>query len=98
MEQPEIKDLIKEYEDVFTGIGKLKGVTVKLRVVPNAPCQVPIRNKEECLYPLKEKFGQILDRWHSLDIIEDVGDEPTDWCSNVVLTPKDSGKSQHNGR
>lgn len=34
--QPEIKDLIKDYEDVFTGIGKLKGVTVKLRVVPNA--------------------------------------------------------------
>ena len=98
MEQPEIKDLIKEYEDVFTGIGKLKDVTVKLRVVPNAPCQVPIRNKEEYLYPLKEKFGQILDRWHSLDIIEDVGDEPTDRCSNVVLTPKDSGKSRHNRR
>ena len=98
MEQPEIKDLIKEYEDVFTGIGKLKDVTVKLRVVPNAPCQVPIRNKEEYLYPLKEKFGQILDRWHSLDIIEDVGDEPTDWYSNMVLTPKDSGKSRHNRR
>ena len=98
MEQPEIKDLIKEYEDVFTGIGKLKGATVKLRVVPNAPCQVPTRNKEENLYPLKEKFNQILDRWHSLDIIEDVGDEPTDWCSNVVLTPKDSGKSRHNRR
>ena len=30
--------------------------------------------------------------------IEDVGDEPTDWCSNVVLTPKNSGKSRHNGR
>lgn len=36
--QPEIKDLIKDYEDVFTGIGKLKGVTVKLCVVPNATC------------------------------------------------------------
>ena len=77
---------------------KLKGVTVKLRVVPNARCQVPIRNKEEYLCPLKEKFDQILDSWHSLDIIEDVGDELTDWCSNVVLTPKDSGKSRHNRR
>ena len=57
VEQPEIKNLIKEYEDVFSGIGKLKGVTVKLRVVPNAPCHVPIRNKEENLYPLKEKFN-----------------------------------------
>ena len=98
MEQPEITDLNKEYEDVFTGIGKLNGVTVKLRVVPNAPCQVPIRNKEEYLYPLKEKFDQILDSWHSLDNIEDVGDELTDWCSKVVLTPKDSGKSCNNRR
>ena len=96
--QPEIMDLIKDHEDVFTGIGKLKGVTVKLRVVPNAPCQVPITNKEEYLCPLKEKFDQILDSWHSLDIIEDVGDELTHWCSNVVLTPKDSGKSRHNRR
>ena len=40
--------------------------------------------------PLKEKFDQILDRWQSLNIIEDVGDEPTDWCSKVVVTPKDS--------
>ena len=40
--------------------------------------------------PLKEKFDQILDRWHSLDIIKDVGDEPTDRCSKVVITPKDS--------
>ena len=27
------------------------------------------------------------------DIIEDVGDEPTDWCSNVVLTPKKDGET-----
>ena len=37
VERPEINNLIAEYEDVFTGIGKLKGVTVKLHVVPEAP-------------------------------------------------------------
>lgn len=47
--QPEIKDLIKEQEDVFTGVGKLEGESVKLRVVPNAPGAIP--NKEEYLYP-----------------------------------------------
>ena len=31
------KNLIAEYEDVFTGTGKLKGATVKLHVVPEAP-------------------------------------------------------------
>ena len=27
-----------------------------------------------------------------MDIIEDVGDEPTEWCSNVGLTPKKDGE------
>ena len=28
-----------------------------------------------------------------MDIIEDVRDEPTEWCSNVVLTPKKDGEN-----
>lgn len=36
VERTEINNLIAEYEDVFTGTGKLKGVTVKLHVVPEA--------------------------------------------------------------
>ena len=75
VERQEIKKLIAEYEDVFTGIGKLKGVTVKLHVVPEAPGAI------------QEQRRVSIDRWHTLDIKEDVGDEPTDWCSNVVLTP-----------
>ena len=61
---------------------------MKLRVVPNAPGANP--QKKGVSIPLKEEFDQILDRWHSLDIIENVGDEPTDWCSKVVVTSKDS--------
>ena len=91
VERPEINNLITEYEDVFTGIGKLKGVTVKLHVIPEAPGA--IQKQRRVSIPLKEKFDQILDRWQDLDIIEDVGDEPTDWCSNVVLTPKKDGES-----
>lgn len=66
---------------------------MKRRVVPNAPGSDP--KQRGVSIPLKEKFDQILDRWHSLDIIEDVGDEPTDWCSKVVLllkTVKASGQ------
>ena len=37
VKRQEIHNLVAEYEDVFTGIGKLKGVTVKLHVVPEAP-------------------------------------------------------------
>ncbi|KAJ7380784.1 hypothetical protein OS493_007164 [Desmophyllum pertusum] len=35
-ERQAMRDMVQEYEDVFTGIGKLKGVTVKLHVDPNA--------------------------------------------------------------
>ena len=85
------KNLIAEYEDVFTGIGKLYGVTVKLQVVPEAPGA--IQKQKRVSIPLKEKFDLVLDRWHTPDIIEDVGDERTDWCRNVVLTPKKDGES-----
>ena len=71
--------------------GKLKGVIVKLHVDPNAPGAV--QKQRRVSLPLKDKFEQILDKWQDLDIIEDVGDEPTDWCSNVVLTPKKDGES-----
>jgi len=67
--------MIQEYEDVFTGIGKLKRVTVKLHVDPNVPGGV----QKQRSIPLKDKFEQILDKWHDLGI-KDVGDEPTDWC------------------
>ena len=37
VERQEIKEVVVEHEDVFAGIGKLKGVTVRLHVVPNSP-------------------------------------------------------------
>ena len=51
VEQPERKNLIPEYENVFTGIGKLKGVTVKLHVVPGAPGTI---QKQRVSMPLKD--------------------------------------------
>jgi len=75
----------------MSSIGKLKGVTVKLHVVPNTPAAV--QKQRRVSIPLKEKFDQILDIWHSLDIIEDVGDELRDWCRIMVLTPNKDGES-----
>ena len=86
-----VHDMVQEYHDVFQGIGKLKDVTVKLQVDPSA--KGVIQKQRRVSIPLKDKFDQILDRWEELDIIEDVGDEPTEWCSNVVLTPKKDGES-----
>ena len=36
---------------------------------------------------------EILDKWEEMDIIEDVRDEPKEWCSNVVLTRKKDGEN-----
>ena len=79
-------DLVEEYNDVFSGLGKLKGVKVKLHVDPDA--KGAAQKQRRIALPLKDKFDQLLNKWEKMDIIEDVGDEPTDWCSNVVLTPK----------
>ena len=60
---------------------------MKLHVVPNAPGAV--QKQRRVSIPLKKTFDQILDRWH----LHDVGDEPTDWCSNVVITSKRDSES-----
>lgn len=86
-----VVDLVEEYNDVFSGMGKLKGVKVKLHVDPDA--KGAVQKQRRIAIPLKDKFDQILSKWEEMDIIEDVGDEPTDWCSNVVLTPKKDGEN-----
>ena len=43
--------------------------------------------------PLKDIFGEILDKWEEMEIIEDVRDETTEWCSNVVLILKKGGEN-----
>ncbi|PFX34758.1 Retrovirus-related Pol polyprotein [Stylophora pistillata] len=70
---------------------KLRGVTVKLRVDTDA--KGAVQKQRRVSLPLKDKFAEILDKWEKMDIIEDVGDEPTEWWSNVVLTPKKDGEN-----
>ena len=59
---------------------------VKLHMDPDA--KGAMQKQRRISLPLKDKFDEILDKWEEMDIIEDRRDEPTDWCSNVVLTPK----------
>ena len=84
-------DLIEGYKDVFSGLGKLKGVKIKLHVDPDV--KGAVQKQRTISLPLKDKFDQILHKWEEMDIIEDAGDEPTDWCSNVVLDPKKEGEN-----
>lgn len=87
----ETVDRVEEYRDVFSGLGKLRGVKVKLHVDPDA--KGAVQKQRRISLPLKDKFDEILDKLEEMDIIEDVRDEPKEWCSNVVLTPKKDGEN-----
>ena len=59
---------------------------MKLHVDPDAKGAKLKQRRISLLF--KDKFDEILEKWEEMDTIEDVGDESTEWCSNVVLTPK----------
>ena len=84
-------DLVKMYKDVFLHLGKLRGVKVKLHMDPDS--KGTVQKQRRITLPLKGKFDEILDKWEKMDIIEDVGNEPTEWCSNVALTLKKDRKN-----
>ena len=52
-----------------------------------------VQRQRRISIPLKDKFDKLLSKWEEMDIIEDVGNEPTVWCSNVVITPNKDGES-----
>ena len=81
--------IIQNYSDIFTGIGLLKGVEVKLHIDPNAiPIQHPIRRIP---FHTREKVSQEIDRLLKLNIIEPVTG-PTTWLNPIVPVIKPSGK------
>ncbi|KFM72400.1 hypothetical protein X975_12067, partial [Stegodyphus mimosarum] len=83
-ETPE--QVIQEFADVFTGMGKLNG-TVKIKIKENVtPHFAALRKVPLALH---EKVKQELNRMVETGIIAKV-DEPTEWLSNMVVinTPK----------
>ena len=78
-------EIVNEFKDVFTGVGRMKDVEIKLHVDKNdepviQPCRkIPL--------PLCEKVEQELQRLEDAGIIENVH-EPTEWVSPIVIQPK----------
>ena len=64
---------------------------MKLHMDPDA--KGAVQKQRRISLPLKDKFDEILNKWEQMDTIEDVGDEPTEWCSNLVLTAKKDGEN-----
>ena len=79
------------YPDLFDGIGTIKDAEVKLNVSPDiTPILQDLRKVPQVMIqPLKKELTRIeqLGVIHKLDI-----NEATDWCHNLVLVHRPSGK------
>jgi len=82
------QDILKQFPEVFKGLGKLKdSYKIKLRAdttpfALTAQRRVPI--------PLLPKVKEELRRMENLEVITRI-DEPTNWCVDMVVVPKQKG-------
>ena len=82
-------DIVKNFPDVFTGVGKLKDYQLKLHVKKDVkPVAQPVRRLP---FGLREKVHKGLDDLLKEDIIEEVPSGPTEWVSTLVVVPKPDG-------
>ena len=77
--------IVGHFGEVFKGIGKHRYRKVKLTVNPDIPPKIQPQRK--IAFAKREKLSKLLKVLQEEDIIEHV-DGPTDWVSNLVLTPK----------
>ena len=80
--------IFQKYPKVFTGLGTMKGeYTIKLQANAQPHAIYVARNVP---IPLREKVKSELTRMENLGVISQV-DEPTPWCSGMVVVPKNNG-------
>ena len=83
------KDILMDFEDVFSRVGKLKDFQMKLHIKDdNKPVAQPVRRLS---FGLRGKLDKKLDELLAEDIIEEVPNGPTDWISPLVVVPKPDG-------
>ena len=82
------QDLLEEYKECFSGVGKLKNFQAKHRVDEKV---APVAQKLRPIpFGLREKGEHKLEELIDYDIIEEVTG-PTSWVSPVAVVPKPSG-------
>ena len=80
-----IQKITEKHDAVFKGIGKHKYRQVHLLIDPDI--KPIIQPQRKIPFAKREKLDTILDELEDSGVIEPV-DGPTDWISNLVLTPK----------
>ena len=77
---PVHEQLCHQYSGIFNGIGKLKGVEVKLHIDQSVPPPVAQRARR-IPFHMRKKVAKELDQLEQQGIIEKV-DGPTPWVSH----------------
>ena len=83
------EDIVKQYPTLFQGLGKLEDEhTIHLKEGATPFC---VTTHRRVPLPLMKKVQEEIKRMEQLDVIEPV-DEPTEWCSPIVVVPKADGR------
>ena len=91
VEDPKVSEILHQFSDRFTGLGKLKGKQIKLSIDQTVK---PVAQQQRRVpFHLKEQVEVELRNLESQDIIERIPEsEHTDWVSPIVVVPKKEGK------
>ena len=86
--RPAISQLLEKFENLFVGLGKLKGVQLKLNIDKSV---TPVtQNCRRIPFHVRGKIEKKLAQLSNMDAIEPV-DGPTSWVSPVLAVPKGDG-------
>jgi hypothetical protein len=79
-------DVEEKYPGIYSGIGKLKGRTVKIHI--NGSVKPVAQNHRRTPFHLRQKVQKEIEKLLEEDIIEKVENESTPWISPIVTAPK----------
>ena len=82
---PTVEQVIKEYDDLFHGLGRLKNHQVKLHIDESVP---PVAQPHRRVpFHVRKQLEEQLRKDEELGVIERV-EGPTPWVSPIVVAPK----------
>ena len=86
-----VEELVKEYDALFHGLGKLKGYQVKLHIDESVqPVAQPHRRDS---FPVRQQLEEQLKRDEDLGVVGRI-EGPTPWVSPIVVAPKPNSPGQ----
>ena len=86
-----VEELVKEYDELFHGLGKLKGYQVKLHIDESVqPVAQPHRRVP---FHVRQQLEEQLKRDEDLGVVERI-EGPTPWVSPIVIAPKPNSPRQ----